>query len=125
LATIGVKIFGRLADEQDIGKLMTANYGVSLQGINNAWMDIQRSAEHIATGRSESSPRAISVREDSIEISGKAETAPSVDYAQELASVIRAQTALSANLKVIKAEEILSQEILSVAPKPKPGTTEL
>lgn len=93
-------------------------YSLSLEGIHNAEVALERAARNIARAGTEQQPAAAAM--DSVQISsaGMKAAYPSanapVDFATELVNVKQAEVALKANFKTFASEQKLEREFLDL-----------
>jgi hypothetical protein len=98
--------------------MMSNVYSLSIEGVHNAEVALERAARKIAAGYVPD--RASAVPEDTVEISSSGTRAanpgssPPPDYAAEIVAVKQAETLLKANLKVFASQQKLEREILDL-----------
>ncbi len=93
-------------------------YSMSIEGVHNAEVALDRAARKIAAGNNPE--RVTPGPEDTVEISSSgmraaypASSTP-VDYAAEIVAVKQAETMLKANLKAFASQQKLEREILDL-----------
>ncbi len=97
---------------------MSNVYSLSIEGVHNAEVALERAAHKIATGSTSEHPS--SGPEDTIAISsaGRLAAYPAantpVNYATELVAVEQSKTALKANLKAFALQQKLERETLDL-----------
>lgn len=87
-------------------------YSISLQGMQNAQLRIERAAQNIANGHSPAPASGPAVSADSVQLS--AHQADPVDYAREAVTIIEAKIATEADLKVMAAQKEVDRSTLDL-----------
>jgi flagellar hook protein FlgE len=96
-----------------------SGYSISLQGVQEARWELERSARRIA-GAAVSLPANTGNSADTVDITSAGEAASGtlpfspVDYAAEAVNISRARTAFKANLKTLSVQAELDQEIVDL-----------
>ncbi len=93
-------------------------YSLSIEGIHNAEVALERAARKIASGRISDFPFPETA--DTVDISSSGRSAASaaesgpVDYAAEIVAIKQAETTLKANLRTFVSQRDLDREALNL-----------